>query len=179
MIGGDSQSRTISPHRRCCGRCCDLIGPTGEKASSRTRAKKLGAKKEINDARGAGQREDKASSELRGPRSQLSHADVPQGEKIAVPNAHMAIVIISKITDKHTADAMNVALGVITKTPNKERIRGGGRTNEQHPPSTRLARMCRGSMSVAVSAESRCTSPLSATRLILQSVTGMTLYSNR
>jgi len=101
-----------------------LIGPTGEKASSRTRAKKLGAKKERYDARG--QREDKASSELRGPRSQLAHTDVSQGEKIAAPNAHIAIAIISKTTVKHTADAMNVALGAIAKTPNKERIRGGG-----------------------------------------------------
>ena len=62
---------------------------------------------------------------------------------IAVPIAHMTIVIISRITDKHTDDAMNVAIGAIAKTPNKERIRGGGRTNEQ-PLSIRVARMCRG-----------------------------------
>ena len=62
---------------------------------------------------------------------------------IAVPIAHMTIVIVSRITDKHTDDAMNVAIGAIAKTPNKERIRGGGRTNEQ-PLSIRVARMCRG-----------------------------------
>jgi hypothetical protein len=50
---------------------------------------------------------------------------------IAVPIAHMTIVIISRITDKYTDGALNVAIGAIAKTPNKERIRGGGRTNEK------------------------------------------------